>query len=238
MRQVGNQFVVPRRFVVEAEPLPFVADRVNAGRHIDKTARALRCARRLPMRVIDRIGRILREGVQDVGEQQFLVLLLVMQADLQDREHAHGIGHRHLGDQPFDRGIDVSAIAGDVGGIRPRDQPALRAGVARTGGNVIGVEQKRKAFVEDFVARIVRYQQELLEKPGDVRAMPFGRRGIGHRLHDLVLGRQMRGTRLRFRAHAAEGIAPTLARVIRRFRRGTRRDGGAARSVRHGGARH
>ena len=102
----------------------------------------------LPVRVIDRIGRVLREGVQDVGEQQFLVLLLVMQADLQDREHAPGIGRRHLVDQPLDRRIDMGAIAGDVGGVRPRDQPALRARVARAGGDVIGVEQERKALVE------------------------------------------------------------------------------------------
>ena len=39
---IGDQFVMPRRLVVEAEALPLVADGVNAGRHIDKTARTER----------------------------------------------------------------------------------------------------------------------------------------------------------------------------------------------------
>ena len=165
-------------------------------------------ARRLPSGVVDRIGRVLREGVQDVGEQQFLVLLLVMQADLQNFEHARGIRGRHIGDQPLDRGIDMGAIGGDVGAVRPRDQAALGARMARAGGDVIGVEQEGKTLVEDLVVGIVRHEQEGLEEPGDMRAMPFGRRGIGHRLHDLVLGRQMRGARFGFRAHAAKGFAP------------------------------
>ena len=95
-----DQFIVPWRLVVEAEPLAFMADGVNAGRYIDKTAWTklldLPGARRLPVRVVNRIGRVLREGVQDVGEQQFLMLLLVMQADLQNREHALGIRRRHF----------------------------------------------------------------------------------------------------------------------------------------------
>jgi hypothetical protein len=68
--------------VVEAERLAFVTDRMNAGGHRHKTARAPGGAWHLPIRIVRRVGRILREGVQDVGEQQFLVLLLVMQPDL------------------------------------------------------------------------------------------------------------------------------------------------------------
>ncbi len=64
-----------------------MADRMNAGGHIDKAARACGCARRLPVGVVDRIGRVLREGMQDVGDQQFLMLLFVIEADLENREH-------------------------------------------------------------------------------------------------------------------------------------------------------
>ena len=85
---LGDQFVVPRRLVVEAKAVAVVADRMNARGHIDKTARTVCRARRLPAGVVNRIGRVLREGVQDVGEQQFLVLLLVMQADFDNREDA------------------------------------------------------------------------------------------------------------------------------------------------------
>jgi hypothetical protein len=45
--------------------------------------------------------------------------------------------------------------------------------------------------------------------------MPFGRAGIGHRLHHLVLGAQDRGATFGFRAHGAEGIAPDGTWIIR-----------------------
>ena len=67
---------------------------MHAGRHIDVTARAQRRARRLPFGVVNRIGWILRKGMQDVGDQQFLVLLLVMQADLDDCEDVLGLRGR------------------------------------------------------------------------------------------------------------------------------------------------
>ena len=93
--------------------------------------------------------------------QQFLMLLLVMQTDFENSEHARGLRRRHGLDQPFDRGIDMGAIAGDFRAVRPRDQAALRPRMARAGGDIIGVEQERKALVENLVAGIVRHQQEL-----------------------------------------------------------------------------
>ena len=102
----------------------------------------------------------------------------------------------------------MRAIGCDIVGGRPRDQPALGTRMTRAGGDVIGIEQEGKAFVENFVGRIVRPEQELLEEPGDVRAVPFGRARIRHRLDLLVLGRQRRGARLGFRPHAPEGLAP------------------------------
>ena len=212
-----DQFVVPRRLVVEAEAVALVADRMDAGRHIDIAAARPGCrARRLPVGVIGRIGRVLREGVQNVGDQQFLVLLLVMQADFENLEHARRVRRRHGLDQPLDRLVDMGTIAGDILAVRAGDQAALRARMARAGGDVIGVEQEGKALVENRVGRVVRHKQELLEKPGDMGAVPFGRRGIRHRLHDLVFRRQMRGARLGFRPHAAKCLAPAPARFIQR----------------------
>ena len=219
---LGDQLVVPRRLVVEAETVAFVADGVDAGRHIDEAAARpniswnLCRARRLPVGVVGRIGRVLREGVQNVGHQQFLVLLFVMQPDLENLEHARRVRRRHGLDQPLDGFIDMGAIAGDILTVRAGDQAALRARMARTGGDVIRVEQEGKAFIEDTVGRVVRHKQELLEKPGDMGAVPFGRRGIRHRLHDLVFRRQMRGARLGFRPHAAKCLAPAPARLIQR----------------------
>ena len=112
-------------------------------------------------RIVGRMGRVLREGVQDVGEHQFLMLLLVMQADLDDRHDL--VERRRVGalDQPLHRRIDMGAIGGDLRDVRPRDQAALRPRVARAGRDVIGVEQKGEALVELAIAGHVRLQQEL-----------------------------------------------------------------------------
>ena len=80
--------------------------------------------------------------MQDVGDQQFLVLLLVIAVlDLENVEHARGRWRGSIA--PLDRRIDMGAIAGGhVVAVRPRDQATLRACVARAGGDVIGIEQK------------------------------------------------------------------------------------------------
>jgi hypothetical protein len=39
-----------------------------------------------PRRIVGRRDRILRKGVQDVGEHQFLMLLLMVQPDLDQRQ--------------------------------------------------------------------------------------------------------------------------------------------------------
>ena len=147
-----------RSFVIETKTATVMADRLNSGRHIDKLiridrARTRRGLRHLPIGVVNRIGRVLREGVQDVGQQQFLMLLLVMQTDFENFKHARRVRVRNIGDQLLDRGIDMGAIAGDIFVVRARDQAALRARVTRAGGDIIGIEQKRKTLVENLVSR-------------------------------------------------------------------------------------
>ena len=137
-----------RLFVVEAEAVAVVADRMDAG-----DQRAARPALRPPRghcqsRIVGRMGFVEREGVQDVGEQQFLVLLLVIEADLDDRDAASAKSVRAISISARDRGVDMSAIGGDFGGARPRDQAALRARLPRPGRDVIGVEQIGEALVE------------------------------------------------------------------------------------------
>ena len=85
IRTILRQRAMLRRLVVEMKAVALVPDQMNAGRNIGIAALAGR-RRHLPAVVINRIGRVLREGMQDVGQQQFLMLLLVMQADLEDRE--------------------------------------------------------------------------------------------------------------------------------------------------------
>ena len=210
-----------------------MTDRMHAGWHVDVTARALRRARRLPFGVVDRIGGILRKCVENVREQQLLMLLLVVQSDLDDREDAFRCLGRHLPNQSFDGGIDMRPVGCDFRTVRARDQAPLRPRVTRTGGDIVRVEKKRKSFVEDPVRGVVRHQQELLEEPGDMRAVPLGRACIRHRLNDLVLGRQMRRTLFRFRPHTTKSLKPdctsfiqgTLGLVRRSFTEGRRHSG-------------
>ena len=102
-------------------------------------------------------------------------------------------------EQPRNRGVDMLPIVGDLVGRGPRDQAALRPGMAWPGGDVIGIVQKAEAFVE--IGRRATAEQELLEEPGHMRTMPFGRAGVGHRLDDLVLGGQHCRAPLGLRAH-------------------------------------
>ena len=115
-----------RALVVEAVAVARKSDGVQPARQFGKATRLVVGLWRLPGGIISRQSRVLRKGVQDVGEDQFLVLLLVVEADLEDAQHlrkAFLVGTR---DQPLDRRVDMRAIRGDLGAVRPRDEPALR----------------------------------------------------------------------------------------------------------------
>ena len=124
----------------------------------------------------------MREGVQDVGQHQFLMLLFVIQAHFHQRQQFRqsvrvgGLEKFHHG------GIDVAAIGGDFVGARAGQMAALVAGVTRSGADVIGVEQIGIVRVEGLVAPAVLAEQELFEEPGGMGAVPFRRARIRHRL--------------------------------------------------------
>ena len=172
-------------------------------------------ARRSPIGIVGGGHGTLRERVQDVGEQQLLMLLLVMKTDLENADHLGPLRFLHDREQPLDRFVDMSPEGGDVFAIRPREQPASRARLAWAGRDIVGVEEISEAFVEHAIARETRRQQELLQEPGRMRAMPFRRTGIGHRLHDLILRAQQRGAAFGLGPHGAEGIAPDAAWIVR-----------------------
>ena len=131
-----------------------MADRADALGQFGVTASARSRAADCQFGIVGRSGRVLREGVQDVGEQQLLMLLLVIEPELDSGAQDFGKRCRaRFDDQPLDRRIDMRAIGGDLAGVRPRDQPALRPRMARAGGDVIGVEQEREALVETWIAR-------------------------------------------------------------------------------------
>ena len=87
---------------------------------------------------------------------------------------------------------------------------ALVAGMARAGADVIGIEQIGVIGMEGLVARRVLAEQKLLEKPGGVGAVPFGRTRIRHRLDQLIFRRQRRGTALGLATDRQEGFHQLL----------------------------
>ena len=141
------------------------------------------------------------------------MLLLVMEPDLEDAQHLGELRSVSFVEQPHDRVVDMGAIGGDLRVRRPRDQSALRTRVPRAGRDVVGIEQIGELLVEDAIARQMRQQQELLEEPGGVRAVPFGRAGVGHRLDDLVLVAERRGAPFGLAAHLAESLDPGAAHI-------------------------
>ncbi len=84
------------------------------------------------------------------------------------------------------------------------------AGVPGTGADVIGIEQEGVIGVEGLVALAVLAEQELLEEPGGMGAMPFGRAGVRHRLDQLVLGAQGSGPALGLAADRQIGFHQIL----------------------------
>ena len=122
---------VPRTFVVEAEPAPLVADRLQPAAERPPLASVARVPVPRPRRVraIGRPQRVLRQRVLDIGDDQFLMLLLVIEPQLDDRRdlrEAASIGRR---EEVRDRRIDRRAIGVDL-----RQARAASSGPARDAG--------------------------------------------------------------------------------------------------------
>src|ERR1700680_1759052 len=100
----------------------------------------------------------------------------------------------------------MRAVCSNFSAIRPRELAASRPRVPGPGGHVIGVEEICKPLIEDSISREMRTEQELLEKPCRMRAVPFCGARIGHRLHHLILGAKWRGPALGLRAHGTKGL--------------------------------
>ena len=156
----------------------------------------------------------MRQGMQDVGEDQLLMLLLVMETDLENPQRLRALVLGNTGDEALNRGIDMSPVVGDRTDRRPAQQPASRPRMPRTRRHIVGIEQIAKVFVEDPIARKVRNKEKLLEEPGRMRTMPLGRARIGHRLDHLVLGTERRGADISLGAHGPEGVGPCRARIV------------------------
>ena len=98
---------------------------------------------------ISRLERVLGEGREDVGEEQLLVLLLVVDAELDQVERRR----RKRRQRALQRLVDVRAIGADLVERRAAEHPAPGPRVARAFALVIAVEQEGAALVERAVVR-------------------------------------------------------------------------------------
>ncbi len=62
-----QQHTMARQLVVEAEAVAGVTGLMDAGRELDEFAAGMH-HRTLPLRIVGRVGRILREGMQQIGQ--------------------------------------------------------------------------------------------------------------------------------------------------------------------------
>ena len=142
----------------------------------------------------------------EVGEEQLLVLLLVVQAQLQQLADLRPVVVRRILDQLVHGAVDMAAVGVDLAYRRPRQQPAFGTWVALADGLVIRVEEVVETRVEFAVAGVERFEQKGLEEPGSVGQMPLGRADVGHRLHDVVLDLERTADLLGDRPDALEPV--------------------------------
>ena len=206
----ADQRAVRRLFVVEMKAVVGMADGVDALVEADPFVAAAGRSREFPGRIVSRRNRVLRKRVQDVGQHQFLMLLLVIEADFDQR---HQLCERVLAGlvkEFHHRGVDMPAVGGDLVGAGTGQVAALVAGVPRAGADIIGIEQKRVIGVKRLVALAVLAEQELLEEPGGMGAVPFRRARVRHRLDQLILGGQGGGAALGLVSHREIGFHQIL----------------------------
>ena len=100
--------------------------------------------------------RLCREQRQDVREDQLLVLLLVVDAELDQLGHGRLPLRYPALEQRLERRIDMPAIAQHFFQRGAREQPALGARLPRSRGLVVGIEAVGETLIEGAKARQMR----------------------------------------------------------------------------------
>src|SRR6516164_3110349 len=107
--------------------------------------------------------------MQEISQQQLLVLLLVMKANLQNAEYLRQIGILGVRQQALHRHIDMCPVQGDLRARRPCEQAAIGTRMAGPSRNIIGIEQIGEIIIEDAVSGQMLSQQEVFEEPSRMR---------------------------------------------------------------------
>src|SRR6185503_6840430 len=138
---------------------------------------------------IGRFERVFGEGREDIGQEKLLMLLLVIDAELDELQ----CRRRKARKSALQRFVNVSAIGANLVERGTAKHSPLRARVPWPFCLVIAVEQEAPILVEWQVSRRVIPKDEGLEEPGGMREVPFGRRGIREGLNRRVGIAERRG---------------------------------------------
>jgi hypothetical protein len=162
----------------------------------------------------------------DVGEDELLVLLLVVEAQL-DAGESFGTAVR-LVEEPVHALVDRVAEGADLVQGGARQGAAAGARLPRPHRLVVGVEEVRVTLVHHAVAGHVPRQHEGLEEPRRVGQVPLRRARVRHGLDELVFRGEGSGQAGGGGAH----VGVTLAEPVRARRRDIGRMGRHLRSLR------
>ena len=189
---------VGRSFAIERETIPGGANADQPFR-LRQPARRLHIMRAAIARSLSpgcRTQRVMKEQVLQIRQQQFLMLLFVVQPKRKQlrtalSDNVHRLQQRLVHPKP---------VVDDFGKRRSRQQATLRPGMAWALGLIIAVEQVGPAWVLQPITGHVITQQEGLEKPAGMREVPFGWGGVRHGLGGCI--------RFRKSAHQIQAQSP------------------------------
>ena len=196
---------MPRILVVVAEALAIGTDPNDAAIEAGVIqARRLNAVVHRQIQTIGGTQGVVGEVELDVGDEQFLMLLLVVQTDGQPLRDHRPVLPGAIADESLHGLVDVSTVGVDLRHGGSREQPALRARpIAGLGLLVVGIEQMVEALVEHAVTGQKGLEQKGLVEPGHMRQVPFRRAGLDPGLQPVVLHHQRLAQALGERSNAA-----------------------------------
>ena len=199
-------------FIVERKLAAFVADGIAAAWNFEPCG-GMGCPNRRGLLFpVGRGKRIARQDVFDVHQQQFLMLLLVIEPQFEQPCDFRKHGVVSVVNE-FENGVvDVGAIVQHLVEAWPCQQAALGSFVLWSDRIVVGIEQHLEGRVEFLIAVDMGDQDEGFEKPIGMREMPFRRTHVRHRLNLLVFRRQRCGQSGAGVANLAEHFCQCIAR--------------------------
>lgn len=153
----------------------------------------------------------------DIREDQFLVLLFVVERDLKGHQEARELG---LGEvllhQLIKSLIDMLAVGEDSGEGGAAQCAALLSRELWSQALIIGVEQAVEAGIKGLISGEVSGEHQGFKKPGCMSQMPPGRADESHGLGPLIFNRKGLSQRQGAAADLVEATEKALRGLLHR----------------------